>query len=170
MRILSKVDNSILWLIKSNDLVQRNIHKESVRRGIEPSRIFFCEPIKLQDHMARQKLANLALDTFNYNSGATAWMYLRSGLPLLTLSGESYAARMATSILKSLDLSYLVAMDISEYEYKAVELAENNEVLNEIKTKINYQIDNSNFFKSNIFTKNLEDQYENIYSKLINCK
>ncbi|AIQ96633.1 tetratricopeptide repeat protein [Prochlorococcus sp. MIT 0801] len=168
MRVLSKIENSILWLIRSNNLVERNIQKESLRRGIDPSRIIFCEPIKLREHMSRQKLANLALDTFNYNSGATAWMYLRSGLPLLTLSGESYASRMATSILKSLDLTYLVAKDINEYEYKAIELANNKQLLNEIKTKINHKIHNSNYFNTNIFTKNLEDKLEDIYYKFIN--
>ena len=71
--------------------------------------------------------ADLFLDTFPFNGGATVSDALSAGLPVLTWSGDSFASRMAGSLLTSLGLTELVAFSLEEYEQKARDLSARRE-------------------------------------------
>ena len=124
MRILSRVEGSVLWLQQADATVAGNLRKEAARRGIEGGRLIFADRMaSLPEHLARLRAADLFLDTFPYNAHATALDALWAGVPLLTYPGESFASRVAASLLRTVGLPELVADSPSEYEEKAVELA-----------------------------------------------
>ena len=81
MRLLGKVEKSVLWLLKSNPWAINNLKREAVARGISADRIIFADKVPQEDHIARHKLADLFLDTFNVNAHTTASDALWSGLP-----------------------------------------------------------------------------------------
>tara|TARA_Y100001968_G_scaffold312609_1_gene335983 strand:+ start:1693 stop:3642 length:1950 start_codon:yes stop_codon:yes gene_type:complete len=160
--LLKRINSSVLWLAKSNKFSEQNLRNFFEQQGINPRRIIFSEIIKIEDHLSRLKISDLHLDTFNYNAGATAVFSLKAGVPILTKSGRSYTARMATSILKSLGLDELVTSTESEYENVAYHFATNRDSLNKIKLKIK-KLQNSDFFQSSHFTNELEAIYMKIH-------
>ena len=163
MNLLKKVEDSCLWLKASNELAKNNLIKEAWKRGISNKRLIFAEYTNLENHLKRHSHADLFLDTFNYNSGSTAVLSLLSGLPLLTLKGKSYHSRMASSLLKSINLNELIATNKNEYEEKAYQLATNPEKLMKIKLKLKSYLRDSDFFSSASFTKELESAYKKAY-------
>ena len=163
MSLLKRVEDSCLWLLASNELAKNNLINEAWKRGISDERLIFVEYTDLENHLKRHSHADLFLDTFNYNSGSSAVLSLLSGLPLLTLKGKSYHSRLASSLLKSINLDELVANSKNEYEEKAFQLATNPEKLMQIKSKLKSNLKESNCFNSASFTKELESTYKDAY-------
>ncbi|MGY8791121.1 MAG: O-linked N-acetylglucosamine transferase, SPINDLY family protein, partial [Pseudomonadales bacterium] len=129
-RILLQVPNSVLWLRKHNKWAESNLIKEAAKRGVDAKRIIFADKVNISDHLARHKLADLFLDTFNMNAHATAIDALWAGLPIVSKLGEGFCARAGVSYLRALDLPELVAESESDYEALILDLALNPDRLN----------------------------------------
>tara|TARA_Y100001968_G_scaffold308189_1_gene326684 strand:+ start:3236 stop:5218 length:1983 start_codon:yes stop_codon:yes gene_type:complete len=164
MKLLIKVENSILWLLESNSLSKKNLINEAKRRGVDESRIVFARKMPIELHMSRQKCADLFLDTFNYNSGLMSFLALRSGLPILTCTGSSFSARISTSILSAINMNDLIAKDKDEYERIAFEIATKSEKYLSIKNIIKQRQNDSAYFNSETFTRDLEENYKTLIS------
>jgi predicted O-linked N-acetylglucosamine transferase (SPINDLY family) len=124
MRLLRATPGSCLWMRWAHERIVTNLRREAMVRGVEPERVVFASKLAvLEDHLARQRLADLFLDTWPYNAHSTAAQALRSGLPVLTWQGASFASRVASSLLHTLGLPELVTHDLQEYERRALELA-----------------------------------------------
>jgi len=163
--ILQNVDNSILWLLGDVSEQQENLKKEIEARGIDKSRLIFANRMSNPEYLARYKFADLFLDTFPFNAGTTANDALWAGLPLLTLSGEAFASRMAGSLLMALEIPELIAKSVEEYESIAIQLAKSCEKLQVIKNKITKNRFTANLFDTTSFTKHLEAAYVQIYER-----
>ena len=166
MNLLKRVKNSFLWLYKSNDYSVINLQKESEKRGVASSRIIFADRVPNQDHLSRIKCADLFLDTFNVNAHTTASDCLWAGVPLITKQGESFSARVSSSLLTSLNLEELIVKDNAEYEEKAFYIATNSAYLNKLKYHLSQNKFKSSLFDSKKFTKNIEDIYMNLVKNL----
>ncbi len=162
MNLLIKTEGSVLWLYKSNQWSQNNLYKEARKRKIDPDRLIFAESLPLKKHLARYSLGDLALDTFNCNGGTTTSDALWAGLPVLTKIGQSFAARVAASLLTSIGLPELIAYSESEYEEKALYIASNPEEILRLKTKLNKLKTKSPLYNSELFTHDLENIYLNL--------
>ena len=136
MRLLRRIEGSVLWLWEANDLVSSNLRKEAEAAGVDPNRLVFAPSLGLPDHLARHALADLALDTIPYNSGATGSGALWAGVPFLTCMGETFAGRMGASMLHAIGLPELVTKDLAEYEAMAVELAADPQLLESLRRKL----------------------------------
>src|SRR5216683_2588436 len=90
MRLLRRIDGSVLWLLAGNAAAQRNLRREAAVRRIAPERLVFAPRMKLDDHLARHRLADLFLDTLPYNAHTTASDALWAGLPVLTCMGSAF--------------------------------------------------------------------------------
>jgi protein O-GlcNAc transferase len=164
MRILSRVEGSVLWLSQANATAVGNLRKEAERRGVAGGRLIFAERMEsLPEHLARLKVADLFLDTFPYNAHATAMDALWAGVPLLTLPGESFASRVAASLLRTADLPEFVAGTPGEYESKAAELAMDPLGLGEARRKLAQKT--TPLFDTAAYTRNLETAYEAMYER-----
>jgi len=166
MRILMAVPESILLLYVNNKTAQENLRKESEIKGVSSSRRFFANQIPRNEYLARFRVADLFLDTQPYNAGTTASDALWAGLPVLTCLGQSFASRIAASLLNAIDMAELVATSDQQYEYMAVELAKNSDKLKAIKDKLNRNISTTALFDSINFTNNLEDVFYKINNDL----
>ena len=139
-----------------------NINKEAERRDIDSNRLVFASKLPLEKHLARYSLGDLALDTFNCNGHTTTSDALWAGLPVLTKIGESFSARVSASLLTSLGIPELITNDLNEYEEKAIHIAKNPDVLQELKYKVITLRDKSTLFNSKLFTKNLENKFQRL--------
>ncbi len=158
IRLLKRIDKSILWMIKPNNYAIENIQTEITNNGLEKNRIIFAEKMNQFDHLSRHKCGDLFLDTFNYNASCTATDALWSGMPLITKTGKSFRARIATSILSACNLNELITANDSDYESLAYELATNQEKFHSIREKVKNKL-NCSFFDSSKFTSALETIY-----------
>ena len=165
MRILGRVESSVLFLYAPNEKVKKNLQKEAVARGINADRLIFGATVSMSDYLARYRNADLFLDTSPYNAGATASDALRSELPLITLTGSSFASRHAASILNAVGLPELITESKEEYELLAIELATNSKKFSEIKTKLAMNLSDSLLLDTKLFSRNIEGAYQKIYKR-----
>ncbi len=165
MKILEKVQNSVLWLLEDNPFTSQNIKNEANKRNIKPDRIIFAKELDLHDHLARHKLADLFIDTFPYTAHTTCSDALWSNLPVLTRMGKTFASRVAGSLLTSIDLKELITNSETEFIDLAVELANNSSKLKKIKQKLQKNIKDKPLYNAKLFTKNIETAYQKTYER-----
>jgi protein O-GlcNAc transferase len=165
VRILKAVDGSVLWLFEDNQTAATNLRKEAALRGLDPSRLIFAKHMDLPEHLARHKAADLFLDTLPYNAHTTASDALWAGLPVLTCMGESFASRVAASLLFAIGLPELVTETTNEYEALAIELATNSHKLKAIKDKLESNRLTTPLFDTVLFTKHIEAAYIEMYDR-----
>ena len=165
-RILTAVDNSVLWLGSMNETAMTNIKNTAEKLGVNRERIIFAKREDLvEDHLCRLTLADLFLDTFPYNAHTTANDALKVGLPVLTIAGKSFASRVAASLLNTLDLNELVVTKAKDYELLAISLASDSSKLKKVKEMLLENIKTSPLFNTKLFTNNLELIYKEMYKK-----
>jgi predicted O-linked N-acetylglucosamine transferase (SPINDLY family) len=165
MRILKAVDGSVLWLYEDNAAAANHLRQEAEKYGIHPSRLVFAKNMPLAEHLARHRLADLFIDNFPCNAHTTASDALWAGLPVLTLMGNSFASRVAASLLNAIGLPELITNTQEEYEALAIEIAQNPEKLAALKQKLANNRLTTPLFDTPQFTKDLERAYVQMYER-----
>ena len=165
-RLLKRVPGSVLWLLGGSNEVEQNLCKEALARGVEPNRLVFASRLPNPTHLARQRLADLFLDTLPYNAHTTTSDALWAGLPVLTCIGEAFAGRVAASLLTAVGLPEMITRNLSEYEARALWLAAHPEELAKIKAKLDVNRNTYPLFDAPRFTANLEKAYELMYARV----
>jgi protein O-GlcNAc transferase len=163
MRLLRRVQGSVLWLREPGERAVTNLRREALKRGIAADRLIFAEPLAMPEHLARHRLADLFLDTFNYNAHSTASDALWAGLPILTKAGRGFPTRVAASHLNALGLPELVVDSEPAYERLALELATSLEKLSGIRQKLNANRLSAPLFNTELFVRHFEDACEQVY-------
>lgn len=163
IKILKETKNSIIWILSENKKSRENLLEKLNLSQIDRDRLIFAEKLPHKDHLCRLKLADLFLDSFPCNAHTTASDALRSGVPVLTYKGKTFASRVAASLNYSFGLNALVAKDQKEYLDLAVEIGNNRAKLLHFKKLIKTNFDKSPLFDIKSFTKNLEKAYIKIY-------
>ena len=164
INILKKVPGSVLWLTSRNEMFKENIFKEASQKGLDKNRLIFTEIIKeKEDHLERLKLADIFLDTFPYNSHSTTYDYIDVNLPMISLSGNSFASRVSASIYSQIGMDELIVKSKKDYENLAIDLASNKNRLNTIKDKFKDKKNIEKIFNSEKLTKDLENIYLKLY-------
>jgi len=122
--MLKEVPGSVLWLMKLNDNAHMNLSKSAIGHGVDPERIVYATRLpSVQDHLARYRLADLFLDTYPYNGHTTAGDALRAGLPVVSLCGDSFASRVAASLLHDVGLPKYACDTLDDYRSTALRMA-----------------------------------------------
>jgi predicted O-linked N-acetylglucosamine transferase (SPINDLY family) len=156
MRLLGRVEGSVLWLLETNPLASANLRSEANARGIAAERLVFAPRIALPQHLARHAAADLFLDTFPCNAHTTANDALLAGLPLVTCAGETFASRVSGSQLRALGLTELVTASLDAYEMLALELARRPELLAQYRDRIRNGRERSRLFDTAGYARALE--------------
>jgi predicted O-linked N-acetylglucosamine transferase (SPINDLY family) len=166
MRLVTATEQSVLWLPATNDTAMRNLRREAEARGVDASRLIFAPFLAAADeHLARLKLADLFLDTLPYNAHSTASDALWAGLPVLTTPGETFAGRVAASLLKAVGLPEMIADSLPAYEQMVLRLAHDPATLHEIRAKLARNRTTCPAFDTARFTRNLEAAFLSIYER-----
>lgn len=165
MRILKQVEASVLWLFEDNARAPFNLRREAVHRGVSAERLVFAKKLTPPEHLARYRLADLFLDTLPCNAHTTASDALWAGLPVLTCLGETFAGRVAASLLNAIGLPELVTSTPAAYEALAIELARSPGKMSAIKRKLADNRLTAPLFDSQRFTRHLEAAYSAMYAR-----
>jgi protein O-GlcNAc transferase len=167
MNILKSVDGSVLWLIKSSALARKNLTHAAEKAGVNPARLVFAGFVALEDNLARLKLADLVLDTWQYNGGATTSNALWSGVPVLTVQGNHWVSRMTASALNAIGIPELIAPSRATYQKMAVDMALHPDQLNALRRKLAQQRLKGPLFDTQLFTEHLEKAYQVMWTRYI---
>ena len=165
MRILAKVDDSVLWLLADNSRAASNLRAEASARGVAANRLVFASRLPPADHLARHKLADLFLDTLPCNAHTTASDALWAGLPVLTCEGGAFAGRVAASLLNAIELPELIAPDLASYEETAIALAQDPARLSMLARRLQTNRARTALFDTVLFARHLEAAYETMYER-----
>jgi protein O-GlcNAc transferase len=167
MRILQQVKHSILWLLTDSGAAAGALRREAARRGVSADRLVFAPQLPLARHLARYRVADLFLDTFPCGGHTTASDALWVGLPVVTRLGDSFAARVAASLLTAIGLPELITSSAAQYEALAVELATDPLRLAAVRTKLDLNRPTAPLFDTPRFTRDLEQGYVLVYERYL---
>jgi protein O-GlcNAc transferase len=163
MRIVKGVKDSVLWVLEPNDLVKRNLRREAEKHGVDADRMVFAPPLPQAEHLARQRHADLFLDTLPCNAHTTASDALCVGLPVLTCTGTTLAGRVAASILTAAGLPELIASSPEEYERVALRLAGDPPRLAALRRNLTEGRDSNPLFDRPRTTRHIETAYARMW-------
>jgi len=149
-------------LTHSNAWSTRNLKDYANKCGINPERIIFASRAPNDEHIARHALADLYLDTLPYNAHTSASDALSMNLPIVTLKGNTFASRVAGSLLHSLNLDELITENIENYIRCASRLTEDLKYRQDIIYRLNEAKKSSPIFQPQLFVKTLESIYLNL--------
>jgi len=166
MNILNKVDDSVIWLMEFDEISKKNLIHETKKRNVNSNKIIFSKIVKFEENLSRIQNADLFLDTYPYNAHTTARDFLRSGVPVLTLCGKTFASRVGYSLLSALNLSdELTCFDKKQYEEKAIMLSTNKLYYAQLRNKLAMNKISEPLFNTSLYTKNIEDAFKRIYER-----
>jgi predicted O-linked N-acetylglucosamine transferase (SPINDLY family) len=164
MRILHQVPAGILWLFGKNGLTMENLRRQAADRNISPDRLVFAEKVPLPDHLARLRLADLALDTWCYNGGATTVNALWAGVPVISLAGGHFVSRMSSCCLSAIGLPELITTSPEGYEALSIRLAGDPDALRRIKGKLAANRLTQPLFDTGKWVSHLEQAFERMWA------
>lgn len=166
MRILAQVEGSVLWLHERAMSGAEHLRREAEAAGIDPARLVFSRRLpRVEDHLARLRLADLFLDTLPFNAHSTATDALWAGLPVLTCPGESFTSRVGASLLQAIQLPELIVDGAAAYEAMAIELATDRSRLEEIRSRLASHRQSAPLFDTERFTRQLEAAYIRMHDR-----
>ena len=165
MKVLKRIEGSVLWLLQDSNEGANNLKKEAENRGVNPDKIIFAKRMTISEHLARHKVADLFIDTFPCNAHTTCSDALWSGLPVITLMGQSFASRVSGSLLNAVGLNELITTTEKDYEDLIVRLATDSKQLKIIKNKLKKNRISQPLFDTKLYTKKIESGYKEIYER-----
>lgn len=163
-RLLDDAPGSVLWLLQT-EVAEGNLRNEMRRRGIDAARLIFAAHLGQSDHLARLQLADLVLDTSPFGAHTTASDALWSGAPIVTCPGETFAARVAGSILSAVGLPELIASDYEDYVAIARTLASDPALLARVKSKLAGNRLTTALFDVGAYTRGIEALYSEMWRR-----
>ncbi|MGI8894975.1 MAG: tetratricopeptide repeat protein [Casimicrobiaceae bacterium] len=165
MRLLRETPGSVLWLLEGNTLAPHNLRQEAAARNIEPDRLVFGPRVKVEEHLARHRLADLFLDTLPCNAHTTASDALWAGVPVVTCLGTTFAGRVAASLLHAVGLPELITHSLHEYASLALRLATDQSQLREIRQKLASQRESWPLFDTDRSRQHIEAAYIDMWER-----
>ena len=163
LRILARVPGSVLWLLGSNDATSDRLRDYAAQRGVAKERIVFAQKLANPFHLARYALADLFLDTTPYGAHTTASDALWSGVPVLTLSGRSFASRVCGSLVRAAGIPELVTESADAFVEAAVRYGNDRASLTPLRERLLVTRDTCTLFDMPSLVGHLESLYERMW-------
>ncbi len=159
MRILQQVPGSVLWLLEGSAQTNQRVRQMAVQHGVAPERIVFASRASNPDHLARYALADLFLDTMPYGAHTTASDALWMGVPVLTVSGRTFSARVCGSVVRAGGLPDLICANFDEYIARAIEYGHNRAQTQALRQRLLDNRASSLLFDTPVLVRALETVY-----------
>jgi protein O-GlcNAc transferase len=165
MKLLQGVEHSVLWLVGENEAQMQNLRDAAGARGESPQRLVFAGTLPYAEHLARYALADLVLDTLPFNGGTTTSDALWGGAPVLTCTGNTFAGRMASSLLHAMQLDELITPTLDAYLARALHWAHHPAELAALRTKLATHRHASPLFDTALCTRHIEAAYHEMWQR-----
>lgn len=167
MAVLRNVPRSVLWLLHDNAQATANLRAHAASHGVDPDRLIFARHAPVAEHLARYATADLAVDTFPYASHTTGSDALWMGCPLVTMRGDTFASRVAASLLLNVGLAELVTSSLQQYEALMITLANDPARLQSLRAGLEEAQRWAPLFDTPRFARALESAYERMWARWV---
>jgi predicted O-linked N-acetylglucosamine transferase (SPINDLY family) len=134
--LLHELPHAVLWLLKWNGQCEAPLRAAAVARGIAPERLIFAPALKNAAHLSRFALADLYLDAWPCNGHTTVSDALWAGVPVVTLQGRTFVARVAASLLKAVGLPQGITGNVADYRSLVLRLAGDHEARQRMRASL----------------------------------
>lgn len=135
-RILERTADSVLWLLSGPGMSDDRLRASAQAHGIDPARLVFMAKQPHAAYLAHLRLADLFLDTEPYNAHTTASDALWAGCPVLTRPGDTFASRVAASLLQHMELDDLIVDTDEAFVERACNLAATPDALAALRCRV----------------------------------
>ncbi|WP_431052212.1 tetratricopeptide repeat protein [Roseateles sp. L2-2] len=162
--ILHGAPHAVLWVLEEDAVAAANLRRHAMASGLSAERIVFAPRVARDAYLERLAFADLFLDTLPYNAGTTASDALWMGVPVLTVAGKSFPARMAASVLSAIGCEHLIAADPQAYVAKAIELARDADAFAKVKESVRKGRAAGRLFDAVAFTRHLERGLKQVHA------
>lgn len=163
--VMREVPRAVLWLKETNAQLHDNVRRAAGERGVDPARVIFAPGLSYADHFSRLALADVFVDTWPYNAHTTASDALWAGVPVVTLYGNSYASRVAASVLNAAGLGELAFPTVADYGCAIRALAADAQLLAGYKQHLNERRLSLPLFDTPRYTRELEALFERMVGR-----
>jgi predicted O-linked N-acetylglucosamine transferase (SPINDLY family) len=167
MRILRRAPTGVLWLLADSARVRDNLRREASRRDVPPERLVFAGSAPYEEHISRYWHADLFLDTLPYNAHTSCSEALWMGCPVVTCIGQTFAGRVAASLLRAVNAPELIAATIENYEETAVRLGACGAELRSIRNRMRDNRKRCALFDSVAYVRALECAYMTMIDRYV---
>lgn len=165
LNLLKNTENSVLWLLGEHPQQVENLKRWAAKQQVSPDRLIFAGRLHYPEHLARYQLADLVLDVQPFNGGTNTSDALWGGAPVLTCLGDTFASRMAASLLHAVGLPELITQSLEDYANMALDLAQHPEKISTLKQKLKQNISTHPLFNTTLFTHHMEDAYQQMMQR-----
>lgn len=165
--LLREREDALLWLLRWSPQVEQRLRAEAQARGVDPQRLVFAPLLPLQQHLDRLACADLYLDAWPCNAHTTAGEALWVGVPVVTLIGQTFAQRVAASLLHALQLDELVCADLETYRAQVLALAGDAARRASLKRHLAAQRDANPLFDGAAFARDLEALLQRMWQQAL---
>lgn len=155
----------MLWLTQHNETAVANLKLEAEAQGVEATRLVFAPFAEQPEHLARLARADLVLDENPYNAHTTTSDALWAGAPVLTSPGETFASRVAGSLLRAAGFPELIVESEQAYEDAAIGFAHEPNRLAAIRENLSTNVRQSALFDTERYARNLERAFETMHAR-----
>jgi predicted O-linked N-acetylglucosamine transferase (SPINDLY family) len=167
MSILHAVPDSVMWLLQASEHTSIHLRREAQARGVLPERLIFAPKVPTDQYLARQRCADLFLDSLPYNAHTTTSDALWVGLPVLTCMGQAFASRVAASLLRAIELPELITTDGEAFVARAIELATDAVQLQSLRMRLEKNRLHAPLFDCMRLTRAIEDAYIQVNARRV---
>ena len=166
-RLLQALPDAVLWLLCWNANVQDALTRAAAAQGIDPARLVFAPRLPADQHLSRLAAADIYLDTWPCNAHTTASEALWAGVPPVTLVGETFAQRVAASLLHAGGMPELVCSDVAHYERTILQLAAQPALRLALRERLIAQRAGHPLFDGVRFARDIEALYERMWARAV---
>jgi len=160
--LLKALPDAVLWLLDWHGQAKPHLLEEFRIRGIEADRVYWAPRKGLAEHLSRIPLADIFIDTWPCNAHTTASDALWAGVPVVTYMGQTFASRVAASLLNAVGLSELVTENLSDYRRTVCELAADPQRRQHLRQVLQQAREQAPLFDSPRYVRALDDLFERI--------
>ena len=147
-----------------NSEARFQVIREMESRGVSGERAVFRGVVPHRAHMALVSEADIALDSFPYNGQTTTCECLWMGVPVITVVGETHAARVGFSLLSRAGMGEIVATSKQQYVENAVALALDLNRLAQLRSELRPRLEQSILLDGRAVASDLESEYRLMWS------
>ncbi|SHL97574.1 O-linked N-acetylglucosamine transferase, SPINDLY family protein [Roseibium suaedae] len=167
LTILAKVPGSVLWLLTGGENTDQRLRSYAETKGVSGDRLVFAGKLPNAQHLARYPLADLFLDTSPYGAHTTASDALWMGVPVLTVAGRCFAARVCASLVDAAGLPDLICETPDQYVQQAVALGRDRSALDRLKQQLRENRSSCRLFDTPGLVKGLETLYAQMWGECL---
>ncbi|MCW5657899.1 MAG: hypothetical protein KIT60_09355 [Burkholderiaceae bacterium] len=165
-RLLHALPHAVLWLLRWNANVQEALTAAAVAHGVDPSRLVFAPLLPADQHLSRLSAADMFLDAWPCNAHTTASEALWAGVPPVTVVGETFAQRVAASLLRASGLDQLACADVARYEHAVRQLAADPVLRDQLRNRLIAQRSHA-LFDGVRFARDIEALFQRMWERAV---